>query len=529
VTSTTRDGHWRWTVGAAALLGLMVIAGLVFLTGQGSPSGPDRTPDSDPGARKGVETPAPLPGLSSGNDENRPGDTRVIVRCPGVRIATAFASRSGDEGEMSTERTELREGEACMLIPAEWFGDATSVELMVGVAGGGVSKTTKTLAVNRGQDNVVTLSPDTGLELNGRIVDQYGSGVPDLPLIARSTRRPGPRQPWMYDTDDALFSALQFDEARCVTLKDGSFSLSGLEARSYYIEVSDLIWELVPRLPPPRTPPQIGIELKVLRTCRLELTVTDAETGDPVPHSRGRFRVRTIRSRESMTCNCRDGKGAIVWVSADERQDQGTRVLDIQVTAFGYEPRTVQVEFPDGERSTACSVKLAPLPMGEMVFEISLEDGSPLLSDVTARISGSGGGHVIALKKDAGSNIYRQSVPAGSWKVEVYPAKAFGITPLSWSDRLQVPENGEVFARVQFAAFGSLAVDRGPYPGLLLELRVAGRRIITGISENRPRIKAIRAGVWPYVASATVDGKTQQVQKGTIEVRGGEETLLKIE
>jgi hypothetical protein len=81
---------------------------------------------------------------------------------------------------------------------------------------------------------------------------------------------------------------------------------------------------------------------------------------------------------------------------------------------------------------------------------------------------------------------------------------------------------------VQFAAFGDILVDRGPFPGLLVQLKVAGRKIHTGVSDLRPTIPKVAAGVWPYVIKGEVDGVLTVLKTGSVEVRPGEVTTLSV-
>jgi hypothetical protein len=201
----------------------------------------------------------------------------------------------------------------------------------------------------------------------------------------------------------------------------------------------------------------------------------------------------------------------------------------MNVSAFGYASRVLTTPFAPGRRAESWTVELDPVPMGEMHFEITRSSGEPMETPVYARITRDADRSVLTLVPGDEPGHYTCRAPAGGWRVDVYPESSFGIRTLAWSDHLTVPAEGRVTARVQFLPFGSIAVDRGGDRSFSLEIRVDGFRIITAITERHTVLPVVREGVWPYVARGLVNGETKELQRGTVDVRDGKRTVLRIE
>lgn len=455
---------------------------------------------------------------------------RVIIECQEASTAVGFVSLAETGDAPRTEREDLCDGLARLAVPPEWFGGATSIRLVVGVAGVGVVKTMQAVDLCPGETRKVVISPDAGLALCGRLLDPNDCGIPGVRIVARTRNRPGAKQKSQYDSDDLLYSAHPLVEARAVTEVDGSFRVSGLQDRAYFLTTADARWVIVPTERPPMNPPMENIELRAVRSYQLDVSIRDIHSRELIPHSSARIHLETDVGSTHFVCGCANGRNIVVWPPRGSAMaDESGFTLSMKVSAFGYQPRYVDVRFAPFERAVSRTVELIPRPMGELAFDISAADGGPVPGQVSASISRLGEGYALKLEKDVQTGTYRHRAPAGSWTVSVRPRKTFGTRALEWKQVMVVHEGGVATARVQFAPFGSLVVDRGKHPAVVFELKMDGRRVITALSDWNSRIRAIRAGVWPYVAKVAVDGVWQVVQVGTIEVRGGEESLLKIE
>lgn len=455
--------------------------------------------------------------------------TEIRIISPGLESAVAFASLANGDGTFDTRRTRLLRAQAKIELPGPWFDGAEKVALRVGVAGSGIRKTTIDVEVAKGTRAEVTIMPDRGLELAGRVVDTQGAGIANLPIVVTTHRRAVAIQPGSFATDDALYSGMRFDEARTLTDEDGAFVVGGLPDAPHYIYTSDLSWVIVPDDRDPIPPPRREVEMRAERACNLELTVTNARTGALIPFARARVKAESDGSSADFTCKCSDGRGRVAWAARGPsmRAREGFAAI-ADISAFGYEPQHIRVPYPAGELSAAVSVALQPLEMGEFVFDVSVEDGGAPPRRMKARISGLMGRHVLTLTRDEHTPTYRCAVPAGQWEVDVYPEGAFGIVPLAWHGTVIVPADGIATGLIRVPSYGSIAVDTGPFESLLLDLRIHGSWITTGIYEGRHLIPGIRSGSWPYRLRGRVDGVLHVVSEGEVCVQSRETCTLTV-
>jgi len=524
---------------ALILLAAMVLLALVLImltvsTWMAPPSGGPLADRAPPSLR--IED-APPPasetrdmGVREAEEEPLVGGL-VILECSGAPAAVGFVSLANHDDALRTVREGLRDGLARLAVPQGWFDGSTSIRLEVGVAGSGVRKTVRTIDLRRGETKEVAIRPEPGLALCGRLLDSSDSCIPGVWIVGRVKNMARAKQTSIYDSDDLLYSAHPFLEARAKTEEDGRFRLSGLKDQAYFLTTSDPRWVITPAERPPMTPPMEEIRLRAVRSYQFHLSIRDSESTKLIPDSRARIRLRWNGGGSYFTCGLPKGRNTVVW------PPQGSAMLEesgfsfsVEVSAFGYESRHVTVRYPPLARAVSHTVELTPTPMGELVLDVVRAGGESLAGKVTVEISGSAGSYVFTLKKGEGpAGAFAQRVPAGSWEVRVFPHMTVGRGALAWKQRVTVPAGGVANAQVRLVPFGSLAVKRGKHKFVLLEIKMVGRRAGTVVHSKNPRLHAIQAGVWPYVAKIVVDGRWQEFRTGTIEVREGEESVLAIE
>jgi hypothetical protein len=521
---------------AAALLAVLITAKTIFTKQVRSPDRPRVDPASVAPDMPDIEhscasDPEPPDSRAGEPEIESAAGAFVVVECPGAPTAVGFVSFAGTGDVLETVREHLLEGRTRLAIPPGWFEGRKQVRLAVGVAGIGIVKTVQEVDLHPGETRQVVITPPAGQVLRGRLLDQNDCGIPRVWIVGRTSNRRGAKQASHYDSDEALYSAHPLVEARTLTAEDGSFQLSGLLGQAYFLTTSDPLWVIVPTRRPPMTPPMEDIELRAVRPYRLDLTVLDSETGEPVDESHARLHIQTDVGSSHFAVSCANGRNTVSWPPRGSAMDKESGfALKMTVGAFGYETRDVDVRFGPCQREVSLTVELTPNPMGELVLEVLRAHEGTVAGKLTVAISRPGDEHVLILDRDAQTSTFRHRVPAGTWTISVYPCRTFGPRTLASNQRIDVPENGRAEARVQLAPYGSLAIDRGPHRYVSLKIRMMDDyRVGTVISDRNPRIRAIRAGVWPYVAEVVVDGGWMVIQQGMVEIRDGEEAVLKIE
>ncbi len=374
-------------------------------------------------------------------------------------------------------------------------------------------KTAKQVDLRRGESKRVVVNPESGLTIRGILLDSNDCTIPGVRIVGVDRRRPRSKQAHHYDTDELVYSAHPLGEARATTGEDGRFELRGLADRPWYLTTSDLRWVIVPTRRPPVTPPSDDIVLRAVRSYQLSLSIRDSNSTELIPGSRARILLKGDGKMTStrFTCSCPDGRNTIAWPPLGSAMAEGSGFsFTMRVSAFGYEPRMVSVRFAPSERAISRTADLTPVPMGEIVLEEVLRTSGARVAGQVSMVISRGGkqGWTFRLDRDARTSTYRRWVPAGAWKVQVYPRMAFYPEAVAWEKTIDVPAGGIAYASVRLTSFGSVAVDRGGHDVVGLTVRVDGRRVITNIHDKNPRIVAIRAGVWPYVAEVVVDGET---------------------
>ncbi|MFV1959663.1 MAG: hypothetical protein ACC662_09670 [Planctomycetota bacterium] len=412
-----------------------------------------------------------------------------------------------------------------MDLPSSWLDQDGAARVIVGLAGPGVLKTVKTVSVGVGVETLAEIAVDTGSMLAGCVLDPDGLPVAGLGLVARRSRGPqGLKFAGAFDTDEVLFSGHKFEEGRAVTDVDGTFQMAGLRYRTYFLACTDPSWILLPESRAEVESTKGGLELRVARTRRFRVHVRDESTGRAIDAASVRVVLRGPGGGERhFSIPIRKGEGEVAWLPWGPGRDAPID-LDLVATARGYLARTTSATVARGQSAGKISLDLTPATMGDAIVLVRHGNGLPARGRFLIRCQREGEEETLPLQPTRNPGTYAIRLPVGDWRVTVFPNKAFLIASVSWTGELRVPAVGCGRVVAVLPEYGRLVVDRGEHVGLLLEIRVNGQRVITGVSEANSIFPAILPGEWPYIAR----GKDGVLQQGVIRITAWETTTLTI-
>lgn len=516
------------------LLGAAVLAG----RGSGRPQAPApfRPTGGDAAGREPAPTlsgpvegarpvaPAVRPGAETAVQTE--GESRIVVEAEPWRASlrpVAFVTRERQGDAAQTLREEMQEPRVIMRLPAEWFDAGAQADVRVGLAGDGLRKQVRSYTVVRGGLLHARFPLEEGMALAGRVVSEKGEPVAGLRLVARRTAAAaGVKSAAAYASDDLLYSAAGFEEARGRTDALGRFRIAGLGDHPYVLTTADLEWGVLPVTRSGVRPPQEGLELVVARTVRIHLEVRDARSGEAVPHARVRLSLGDSRTGFA----CREGSADVALVPDGpvERRIIAGRGAEVpaHVQAFGYRGLRTTLVWAAGSRVCEHAVVLEPVALYEARLQIRAADGSPATGRFRIVLRGPDGTHSLLLEPGQQPGEFRQRVPGGRWTVRVHPQDALSQR-VSWESEVQLDGDLRAPLEVRLPAFGQLQVLGWEQEGFLLAVHMAGGRIHTAVTPTSHTYFLLE-GEWPYVAS--IGGRV--IQEGIVAIRAGEQQVLRV-
>ncbi len=493
-------------------------------------SGEQRSPELAGHAT--VSTPSPGGGPDLLEDpDSRDAPSVVRISCAPAphmeKDVVTFVSEISDESPPRTLRVSAEDGTADITIPPAWFEMAGRIELLAGVAGGGIMKRVQPCSLDRGTVVNVSINLDTGLAVSGLVTDPDGSPVPGITVVARRARGAGSvKSSAWYDSDDLLYSAADFEEGRATTDVAGRFRLSGLGSRTYCLTTSDLGWAFVPGLRPGVRPPRDDLAITAVRTHQIHVLVRNAATRELVPKARVTVSLYTDEGDVETGFTCPNGEANVALLPRGTRMKQALGlVIPAQVQALGYEPTATTLEFGPGDHSIRKEIDLVPVPTGTVLFLVHRADGGLASGKFTATFTGDTESHVLALVAGEGEGRFHCEMPVGRWQCRVYPDGAISQMVLSWEGEVTVSRGApRVPVSVSLPAYGEVQVSGAEKTSVGLRFEVAGQGIRTVASHSR-HIYLLPEGEWPYMVSLQ-DGSRQS---GSVVVREAQRSTLTIE
>lgn len=422
---------------------------------------------------------------------------------------------------------KIADGAFTLRIPDGWFGGASEAQVAVGAVCPAHAKSVRDVLLRQGQTTEVVLDVLRGEQLEGVVRDTSGRPVPGLIVVATTGRIPSAKSSRILDSDPVLLSPRAHSEARATTDYLGRFRLEGLGPGRYGFATPSREWMLHRRTAQRYEPPMRGIELTAISGMCFIAHVCDAESKEPIPLVRLRLRIDLpVRGSTRLTCTCRKGEGDVTWACAEDERDlaQGFQV-GYFAKAFEYEPVSGRVVYEPGQRVAEVDVELRKRPMGRLLLEVAYDDGVPATVPLRLVIRG-GGGFVLFVEPDTQPGVYSCTMPQGHWNLSVSPSGALGWRQLAWWGRASIDPNTEERIQVSLKTFGKLIVEKNVDERLLFDLYVNGKDVTTVLSASTEEYAAVLEGQW-YYEIRPLRSKVA-VQTGVVEIRRGEDTLLKV-
>lgn len=389
----------------------------------------------------------------------------------------------------------------------------------VGAIAPGHLRQTAEAKIDEGQDLVLDFVLPRGLALEGRVVDEEGEPVGDLPVFV-TARRETPalsRCPVFFATDDLRLARLgsAYHEARGGTDGRGFFRVEGLGEADYAVLTPSKTW-LIRQGGGRWQPGDRGVVIVALRAFSLDLEISSPD-GEPMPEIAAQFYVRTPGvPGYLMPLGIRGGLGQLTWASMRKGLEH-TQGFDVRITltAQGWESLRHTVSFESGERHKDVALTIKRREQGTVKLTVLDDGGEPVSLPLVANLVAykdrhneamTGQYHNLDLQFAEKPGQYVLSCGVGRWFASITVRHELGAA-IRWTGELCAPPGSvpsqslvtlPTFARVAFTVTGDNAPSATHPLRLRFRSRARGRIVRVAMDSSQRVIDGFPTGTWEY-------------------------------